>query len=74
MTRHPRKGAAQQLLLVYRNQKEIRDLQNFRRSGAPEVPICELVENKEQQLKKKLSRRSPHGPLVSTPSLRGTAS
>ena len=44
MTRHPKLGAAQQLWLLYRNQKEIRDLGNLRRCRAPEVPICELVD------------------------------
>jgi hypothetical protein len=53
MTRHPRKGAAQQLWLLYRNHPEISSLQNLRRSGAPEVPIWELVENKARQLKGK---------------------
>jgi hypothetical protein len=37
-------GAVQQLWLLWGNQKEIRDLQNFRRCRAPEVPICELVD------------------------------
>ena len=65
-------GAAQQLWLLYRNQKEINDLQNLRRSGAPEVPICELVENKRRQLKKKTSalrsrRRQGSGPLTRLP-------
>jgi hypothetical protein len=51
-------GAAQQLWLLYRNHQEISDLQNLRRCRALEVPIRELVENKEQQLKKK--QYAPH--------------
>jgi hypothetical protein len=43
-TRHPRMGAAQQLWLLYRNHREIRNLQNLRRCRAPKVPIGELVD------------------------------
>jgi hypothetical protein len=51
-------GAAQQLWLLCRNQKEIRELRNFRRSGALEVPIGELVENKEQQKPQQLKKKN----------------
>src|SRR5437870_3013522 len=45
MTRHPRKGAAQQLWLLYRNHQEISDLQNLRRCRAPEVAVEEPPRN-----------------------------
>jgi len=57
VTRHPKLGAAQQLLLLYRNHQEISDLENLRRCGAPEVPTGELVENKAQRLKEKINQR-----------------
>jgi hypothetical protein len=50
-------GAAQQPWLLYRNHPEISDLQNLQRCRAPEVPICELVENKERRLKEKTGAR-----------------
>ena len=57
-TRHPRNGCtAQQPWLLYRNHPEISDLQNLQRCRAPEVPICELVENKERRLKEKTGAR-----------------
>jgi len=58
MTRHPVTGAAQQRGLLYRNHPGITGIQNLLRSGAPRVPIGELVENKRQQLREKTKRRS----------------
>jgi hypothetical protein len=44
MTRHPELGAVERRLALLVNHREIRNLEKLRRSGAPEVPICELVD------------------------------